>query len=80
MNKIGKRIKKLRLEKGLSQRELASEGVTYAYISRIEAGTRNPSLKALIKLAPKLDTTALYLLTGMTGHCPVCGCNGKGVL
>lgn len=70
---IGKRIKKLRLEKGLSQRQLAVPGVSYAYISRIEAGTRNPSLKALIKIAAKLDTTALFLLTGQNDSCPVCG-------
>lgn len=75
---VGKRIKKLRREKGLSQRELAVPGVSYAYISRIEAGTRDPSLKALIKIAPKLDTTALFLLTGTEGYCPVCRCNGKG--
>lgn len=72
-NKIGKRVKNLREAKGLSQRQLSAPGVSYAYISRIEAGTRNPSLKALIKIAPKLDTTALYLLTGQQDVCPVCG-------
>ncbi|HEY4908360.1 MAG TPA: helix-turn-helix transcriptional regulator, partial [Methylomirabilota bacterium] len=34
---IGERLKRLRLERGLSQRELAAPGVSYAYISRIEA-------------------------------------------
>jgi len=51
---IGQRLKRLRLERGLSQRELAAPGVSYAYISRIEAGTRQPSVKALRKLAAKL--------------------------
>jgi len=32
---IGQRLKRLRLETGLSQRELAAPGVSYAYISRI---------------------------------------------
>lgn len=61
---IGQRLKRLRLEKGLSQRELAAPGVSYAYISRIEAGTRQPSVKALRKLAAKLGATADYLETG----------------
>lgn len=61
---IGQRLKRLRLERGLSQRELAAPGVSYAYISRIEAGTRQPSVKALRKLAAKLGCTADYLETG----------------
>src|SRR5438067_1329119 len=61
---IGQRLKRLRLEQGLSQRELAAPGVSYAYISRIEAGTRQPSVKALRRLAAKLGVTADYLETG----------------
>jgi tetratricopeptide (TPR) repeat protein len=61
---IGERLKRLRLERGLSQRELAAPGVSYAYISRIEAGTRQPSVKALRRLATKLGVSAGYLETG----------------
>ena len=61
---IGERLKRLRLERGLSQRELAAPGVSYAYISRIEAGTRQPSVKALRRLASKLGVSADYLETG----------------
>ena len=61
---IGERLKRLRLDRGLSQRELAAPGVSYAYISRIEAGTRQPSVKALRRLAAKLGVTADYLETG----------------
>jgi transcriptional regulator with XRE-family HTH domain len=61
---IGQRLKRLRLERGLSQRELAAPGVSYAYISRIEAGTRQPSVKALRRLATKLAVTAAFLETG----------------
>ena len=50
---IGERLKRLRLERGLSQRDLSSPGVSYAYISRIEAGARSPSVKALRMLARK---------------------------
>ena len=61
---IGARLKRLRLGRGLSQRELSSKGVTYAYISRIEAGARTPSVKALRMLAAKLGVTVEYLETG----------------
>src|SRR5881392_1778618 len=61
---IGKRLRRLRLERQLSQRELASPGVSYAYISRIEAGARRPSVKALRMLAPKLGVSVEYLETG----------------
>src|SRR6266571_69430 len=61
---IGVRLKRLRLERGLSQRELSSPGVSYAYISRIEAGARTPSVKALRMLARKLGVSVEYLETG----------------
>src|SRR2546430_3077673 len=61
---IGRRLRRLRLERRLSQRELSSPGVSYAYISRIEAGTRQPSVKALRMLARKLNVSVEYLETG----------------
>src|SRR4051812_49826619 len=61
---IGARLRRLRRERGLSQRELASQGVSYAYISRIEAGARRPSVKALRQLARKLNVSPEYLETG----------------
>jgi transcriptional regulator with XRE-family HTH domain len=62
---VGERIHQRRVELGLSQREIASDGVSYAYISRIEAGTRNPSVRALRKLAPKLGVSVEWLETGV---------------
>src|SRR5712691_8545140 len=61
---IGERLRRLRLDRGLSQRELSAPGVSYAYISRIEAGSRRPSVKALRELARKLGVSAEYLETG----------------
>jgi transcriptional regulator with XRE-family HTH domain len=58
------RIRQRRRELGLSQREVASQGIGYAYVSRIEAGTRTPSVKALRKLAPKLGVSVQWLETG----------------
>jgi transcriptional regulator with XRE-family HTH domain len=48
----------------MSQRELSEPGVSYAYISRIEAGVRTPSVKVLRKLAPKLGVSVAWLETG----------------
>src|SRR5436190_719667 len=58
---IAVRLRRLRLERGLSQRELSGPGVSYAYISRIEAGQRRPSVKAIRTLARKLGISAQHL-------------------
>src|SRR5437870_9007267 len=61
---IGVRLRRLRLERGMSQRDLSSPGVSYAYISRIEGGARVPSVKALRRLAAKLGVSVEHLETG----------------
>jgi transcriptional regulator with XRE-family HTH domain len=61
---IGARVRRLRRERGLSQRDLSEPGVSYAYVSRIEAGARQPSLKAIRILAGKLGVSPEYLETG----------------
>ena len=70
---IGQRLRRLRQERGLSQRELGEPGVSYAYISRVEAGDRTPSEKALRMLAARLGVTVLFLETGSDeGVCRHC--------
>ena len=61
---IGGRIKRLRLERGLSQRDLSAPGISYAYLSRIEGDARTPSVKALRKIAGKLGVTVEHLEKG----------------
>jgi tetratricopeptide (TPR) repeat protein len=61
---IGRRLLRLRRERGLSQRDVSGPGVSYTYISRIEAGQRQPSLKALRTIAHRLGVTPEYLETG----------------
>ena len=61
---VGQRLRRLRTARGLSQRQVSSPGVSYAYISRIEAGSRTPSVKALRMLAEKLGVPAEYLEYG----------------
>ena len=58
----GRAIKFVRNAKALSQTSVArSSGLTPSYISLIECGRREPSLKALQALATALDVP-LYLL------------------
>ena len=61
---VGDRVRQRRLELGLSMREIASKGVSFAYISRIERGERTPSVMARRKLAPKLGVSVDWLETG----------------
>lgn len=54
---IGRRLKRLRLEQGLTQKELAarvSGGLDYTYIGKIERGEQLPSLKILIRISEAL--------------------------
>ncbi len=60
---IGKRIKDMRLEKGMSQQELGDLiGVTKVSICGYENGTRTPSLDTFCILADIFETTTDYLL------------------
>jgi len=61
---VGQRIRRLRVARSLSQRELSGPGVSYAYVSRIESDNRKPSLKALRHIAGKLGVDAELLETG----------------
>lgn len=61
---IGTRVKRLRLARGLTQKELAEPKYTYAYVSYIESGRRNPSKDAIAHLASKLGVTPDELETG----------------
>ena len=62
--RLGRRLRALRTERGLSQTELAAPHFTHAYISSIESGRRSPSPRVLRHLADKLDVTPDELLTG----------------
>ena len=64
METIGERVRRRRLELGLSQHQLAAAGVSTAYIGRLEAGARQASVKVLRKLAPVLGVSVHWLETG----------------
>ena len=53
---IGIRIAEIRKQKGLTQEALAGKmGVSPKYLSSIERGKENPTLKMLVNLADTLD-------------------------
>lgn len=55
---LAKKLRHYRLEKGWSQDELAYQtGSDRTYISDIERGLRNPSLKTLARFADTLGVT-----------------------
>jgi tetratricopeptide (TPR) repeat protein len=62
---VGQRLKDARGRAGMSQRQLAFPGCTAAYISRIEAGARVPSLQMINQLAERLGVAPQWLATGV---------------
>jgi tetratricopeptide (TPR) repeat protein len=61
---VGRRLRQAREAAGLTQRELSFEGCTAAYVSRIEAGARVPSLQILREFGKRLGVSAEFLATG----------------
>lgn len=54
---IGYAILRLRLNRGLSVRELARDsGLSYATVANVEDGTGNPTIRTLQKIASALGT------------------------
>lgn len=54
---IGEKIRMLRLQKGLSQEQLALHaGLNTSYLGQVERGEKNPTIKTLDKIACGLDT------------------------
>jgi transcriptional regulator with XRE-family HTH domain len=68
---VGQRLRQAREAAGLTQRDLSFEGCTAAYVSRIEAGARVPSLQILHEFARRLGVRPEYLATG--------GLDGEGL-
>jgi transcriptional regulator with XRE-family HTH domain len=62
---LGRRIRDLRAERGLTQADVAGDDISAAYISRIEGGQRRPEMKTLLTIAGRLTTTVDHLLTGV---------------
>ena len=65
---VGHRLREARKQARLSQRQLSFTGCSPAYISRIEAGDRIPSLQLLREMGKRLGVSEDYLATGTERH------------
>lgn len=60
---FGKRIKELRVEKGLTQEQFAElSGLHKNYIGMVERGERNPSLKNIEVIAKTFNISIFELM------------------
>lgn len=63
---FGKRVREVRLEKGLSQLDLAVAcNLEKTAISRIENGRTNVTLKTMVILSESLDASLVLLMEGL---------------
>ena len=63
---IGKRIKEIRSEKGISQEKLALKAeLDRTYVAGVENGKRNPSIKSLEKIINALGINFGYFFKDM---------------
>lgn len=61
--KLGKNMKKIRTEKGISQGDIARAlGLGRGYVSNIENGKTNPTLSTITNLAKALGVSTNELL------------------
>ena len=67
---LGEKIKKARLEAGLSQRQLCGEEVTRNMLSQIENGAAQPSMGTLSYFAARLGKPVSYFLEEDAIHSP----------
>lgn len=63
LKKFGENVQNARKDKNISQEKLAELiGVNRTYISLIEQGDRNPSLKTIYRIAKALNTKSSDLI------------------
>ena len=63
---LGERLRDLRVERGLTQQELAGEHCTKEYVSQIERGRTRPTTEMLERLAERLSVDRDYLERGVS--------------
>lgn len=69
MKPIGRRLKLIRIEKGLSQGDIERRtGLLRSYLSRVENGHTVPSLDTLSKIAEALDVSVGNLIDQPEGE------------
>src|SRR5579875_3085211 len=63
---LGERLRRLRVERGLTQQELAGDYCSKEYISQIERGRTRPTAETVQRLAERLGVDAAYLERGVS--------------
>src|SRR5437016_9117910 len=65
-NRLGERVRQLRVAAGLTQSDLAGDRFSKEYVSQIERGKTRPTPQTLSWIAERLGVDASYLETGQT--------------
>lgn len=66
MGDLGSRLRELRKQKGMKQKDLAlMAGISGSYLSDIEVGRTDPSVKTLFKLSEALGITMEEIFKGL---------------
>jgi tetratricopeptide (TPR) repeat protein len=68
MEVLGERLRRARIEKKISQRDLSAGLFTSAYLSSLELGKTRPTLNTLEQLASLLGKSPDYFLRPTSGH------------
>ncbi len=58
---LGKRLREIRMARGLRQEDMQERGISPKYYQRIEAGNVNLTLRSLVKIASALRVSVLDL-------------------
>lgn len=61
--KLGEKIRALRKQRGITQKDLAGDKITRNMLSLIESGNASPSVSTLLYIAERLETPAGYFFT-----------------
>lgn len=61
---LGQRIRRLRVEQGLSLAKVVGDDVSRAFLNQVEMGKARPSIRVLRIIAERLGTEVEYLLEG----------------
>src|SRR5262245_28174520 len=76
---VGARIRSLRQERGWSRRELCERaGLSERFLSEVESGRGNPSVKSLAEIAEALETSPAALLQPGAELVALLGLRGAG--
>ena len=60
---FGRRVRKLRLVRGLTQAQVAGDGMSTSYVSLVESGRRTPSAEIAEQIAERLNVSLADLAT-----------------